>query len=106
MTAVEVRYLASVDDIQAVEIACQQPECKGLLRLDLGPGCVNNSQQCPRCGVCWWPHSDDPFPVPRLLLALMHHRANGRSTTPNVSPPHITFVFPAPGRTGAEATAP
>ncbi len=90
---VEIRHLATVDEIEAVELHCKNPDCSGVVRLDLLPGCLDNEQRCPRCKSIWW-HSSQTMgenPLYGLLFQFMKYRAIPKDQLPG---PTITIVLP------------
>ena len=101
----EIRHLADVNEIQAIELRCPKPKCVGMLRIDpTDPGALSEEQDCPRCGAAWW-SGISPSPVYRALAALLDLRcgtlkgATPSPTTQDVQArfytPSIVLVLPA-----------
>ena len=93
----QVRYVTSVQEIQAVELVCTHTEnhidrpCGGVVRLDLmRPGSINKEQRCPRCNEPWWksrpPDRSTSF---EFLSCLAEHLSRA---TPK-EPVDIQFVY-------------
>ena len=49
----KTRQLATVDEIEEIELKCRKHGCGGILRIDLKPGSINSDEQCPRCKRTW-----------------------------------------------------
>ena len=101
-----VRYLASVDDIEAVELRCSKTGCAGALRIDItsAHGLYGEST-CPRCHDRWTSNTveSDEF---ALLAALCRYlkRERGARSAPGIRgsvevvPPAVVLVLPPPTR--------
>ena len=99
---VEIRHLARLEELQAVELVCTKHGCGGVLRVDLRIGSLADNQYCPRCQSLWW-MPDRVSHVYRILVTLADHR-NGTTkgdlpgpTTESLNltqQPQVVFVFP------------
>ena len=97
----EHRQIATIEDLIAVELECQKPECDGHMRISLKRNGLHGRQDCPSCGESWWApnvRSD----VYRLLMALsdisqgtFHGKVPNPDTEKHVEkPPRVQFVLP------------
>ena len=93
----EVRQLAAVEDIQAVELECR---CGRVVRIDRATT-LNDTEVCPGCEQLWWgPHVRSN--VYRLLVVLFdfkegtfHLQPPNPETERHVqNPPHVRLVLP------------
>lgn len=79
----EVRYLASVDEVEAAELRCSKQGCSGTVRFDLaGDGDIYHSgSACPRCRT-HWASELDASEVNALIAALRRFmkRKRGKET--------------------------
>ena len=65
----EVRQLAGVEDLIAVELVCRNPLCDGNMRFSLKRNGLHEDESCPSCGELWWAPNVRSN-VYRLLMAL------------------------------------
>ena len=69
---IEKRFVAGVEDMQAVEIVRGAEGCGGTIRLDIEAVGHNADQHCSRCDQAWWiklPAGEKPLLL-NLLVAL------------------------------------
>ncbi len=97
----EVRQLADVEDLIAVELVCQNPRCDGNMRISLKRNGFHDHEDCPSCGELWWaPHVRSN--VYRLLMALSdisQGTFHGKLPNPDKekhvkNPPKVRLVLP------------
>ena len=86
----ETRQLATVDEIEAIELKCRKHGCGGILRIDLKPGSISGDEQRPRCKRTWWTPSQQGT-VLQLLNALTNNRYDEDGDSPIV-----TLILPSP----------
>ena len=97
----EVRQLAGVEDIIAVELVCQNENCGGTLLIDHKRNGLHTHQTCPRCSEVWW-DTHLRSNVFRLLVVLsdltqgtFHGKTPNTSTEKHVKhPPKVRLVLP------------
>ena len=93
----ETRQLATVDEIEEIELKCRKHGCGGILRIDLKPGSINSDEQCPRCKRTWWTPSQQGTAL-HLLNALTNNRHDEDADSPIV-----TLLLPSPADEGRQA---
>ena len=65
----EHRQIATIEDLIAVELECQNTGCDGTASISLKRNGLPDDEACPSCGELWWaPHVRSN--VYRLLMAL------------------------------------
>lgn len=102
----DVRYLASVDDIEAVELRCSKPGCAGTLRIDVtSDHGLYGEHVCPRCRARWTSGAvdSDEFALLAVLCRYLKRERGPRSEpsvhgTVEVVQPAVVLVLPPPTR--------
>ena len=93
----EVRQLAGIEDIQAVELECR---CGRVVRIDRS-STLHDNESCPGCGQLWWgPHVRSN--IYRLLVVLCDFKEGTFHLQPLdpdaqrhfVQPPRVRLVLP------------
>ena len=92
----ETRQIATIDEIQAIELKCPKHGCGGTLQIDLRPGCIDTEEQCPRCKRTWWTPSK-PSTTLELVKTLSEMR-HGQQNDPYG--PIVRLVLPEPETRG------
>lgn len=93
----EVRQLADVSDLIAVELECSRGGCPGRATLTVERAVFTlEHMQCPLCSRDWW--TPERASVQRSfvdgIIGLLHniHRAEARPNVP--TPPRVRLVLP------------
>jgi hypothetical protein len=102
----DIRYLAHVDDIEAVELRCSKTGCAGTLRIDVtSDHGLYGHRVCPRCHVRWASDAVDgeEFALLAVLCRYLKRERGAQSApsvhgTAEVAPPAVVLVFPPPPR--------
>ena len=81
----ETRQLATVDEIQAIELKCRKHDCGGILRIDLKLGSISTDEQCPRCKRTWWTPNQQSTAL-QLLKSLTNNRHDAVAVGNRVTP--------------------
>ena len=91
----EVRQLADVGDVAAVQLECQQDGCDGIVVLKLDSQAIGRRDvmKCPVCGMALWDRSRRT-PEQQLVEALSNARFPPRDR-PGSIPPVVRLVLPA-----------
>ena len=93
----ETRQLATIDEIEAIELKCRKHGCGGILRIDLKPGSISTDEQCPRCKRTWWTPNQQHTAL-QLLKALTNNRCDEEPDSPIV-----TLILPSPANERKQA---
>ena len=92
---IETRIIASIDEIQHIEISCSETDCTGRLFVDLNEK-IKSEQKCPQCNHYLWasePTPKRPKPTVYALLSALVAQRLRISVAPGADP-GIGLIFP------------
>ena len=94
----EIHQIATVDDIQAIELECTKTACGGLVRIKVDRFVTQDHMTCPNCSEVWW-HAHAPSNERGLVEAILgklhnQHRSNPPASAGVKNPPRVRLVLP------------
>ena len=96
----EVRHVATVRDLMAIELECSKSQCRHKVTINLN-GAINDTMECPGCGEVWWRKEipSNEYNLLSAVIGLLRGTVVGRQLTEGQkrarsdSPPIVQLVF-------------
>ena len=94
----EIHQIATVEDIEAIDLECANSGCKGSFRIGVDRFVTRDQMNCPNCGEVWW-HAHAPSNERMLIEAILGRLHNSHRTNPPdevrvKNPPRVRLVLP------------